>query len=108
MKIGNNNSPAPAQATGAVARGAAGDAAAPAAKPQLQAADAGTAAPGSTSVKLSATASSLLSASNADFDADKVERMRQAIADGSFSVNPEVIADKLIANAQELLGKSSH
>jgi negative regulator of flagellin synthesis FlgM len=108
MKIGNNNTPAPAQATGAVARGAAQEAAPAAAKPQLQAAEAGSAAPGSTTVKLSATASSLLSASSGDFDADKVERMRRAIADGSFSVNAEVIADKLIANAQELLGKSSH
>lgn len=106
MKIGNNNGPAPTQAPGAVARGTAGEAAGAAAKPQLKAEDAGAATPGSTTVKLSATASSLLSASNADFDADKVERMRQAIADGSFSVNPEVIADKLIANAQELLGKS--
>lgn len=107
MKIGNNNTPAPPQATtGAVARGATGEAAA--AKPPLKEAEAGSAASGSTTVKLSATASSLLSATNAEFDADKVERMRQAIADGSFSVNAEAIADKLIANAQELLGKSSH
>ena len=27
------------------------------------------------------------------------------IADGSFKINPEAIADKLIANAQELLTK---
>lgn len=107
MKIGNNNTPAPA--TGAVARGGAQEAASAAAKPQVQAADAGSAAaPGSTTVKLSATASNLLTGSSAEFDAEKVERMRQAIADGSFSVNAEVIADKLIANAQELLGKSSH
>ena len=30
---------------------------------------------------------------------------RRQIADGSFKVNPEAIADKLIANAQELLSK---
>ena len=32
-------------------------------------------------------------------------RIAQAIADGRFKVNAEAIADKLIANAQELLGK---
>jgi negative regulator of flagellin synthesis FlgM len=37
------------------------------------------------------------------FDADKVERIRQAIADGSYRVNPEAIADKMISNAQDLL-----
>ena len=39
------------------------------------------------------------------FDAAKVERIAQAIRDGKFEVNPEVIADKLIVNAQELLGR---
>jgi negative regulator of flagellin synthesis FlgM len=61
----------------------------------------------SAKVALSNTAAALLSGqSTADFDAAKVERMSKAIADGTFQVNAEVIADKLIANAQELLGKS--
>jgi negative regulator of flagellin synthesis FlgM len=47
-------------------------------------------------------------ASRADFDADKVSRIAQAIRDGKFEVNAEAIADKLIANAQELLPKSAH
>jgi negative regulator of flagellin synthesis FlgM len=61
----------------------------------------------SAQVQLSAAASSLLGAApaEADFDAAKVARIAQAIENGSFKVNAEVIADKLIANAQELLGK---
>jgi negative regulator of flagellin synthesis FlgM len=44
----------------------------------------------------------------AEFDQAKVERIAQAIRDGRFQVNAEVIADKLIANAQELLPKARH
>lgn len=57
-------------------------------------------------VELSPTATSLrTNASPAEFDAAKVERIAQSIAEGRFKVNAEAIADKLIANAQELLGK---
>ena len=60
----------------------------------------------SATVALSSTASTLLSSGAAsEFDADKVARIAGAIADGSFKINPEAIADKLIANAQELLTK---
>ena len=60
----------------------------------------------SATVALSSTASTLLSAGSAsEFDADKVGRIAGQIADGSFKINPEAIADKLIANAQELLSK---
>ena len=38
------------------------------------------------------------------FDAAKVQRIGDAIRNGQFKVNPDAIADKLIANAQELLG----
>ena len=60
----------------------------------------------STQVDLS-PAASLLSgtAADASFDAKKVERITQAIRDGKFTVNAEAIADKLILNAQELLGR---
>jgi negative regulator of flagellin synthesis FlgM len=47
-------------------------------------------------------------ASRADFDSEKVERIAQAIRDGKFQVNANAIADKLIANAQELLPKAAH
>jgi negative regulator of flagellin synthesis FlgM len=45
-------------------------------------------------------------ASRADFDAEKVQRIAQAIRDGKFQVNAEAIADQLIANAQELLPRT--
>jgi negative regulator of flagellin synthesis FlgM len=60
----------------------------------------------SATVALSSTASTLLSGgASGEFDAEKVARISAQLADGSFKVNPEAIADKLIANAQELLAK---
>ena len=52
---------------------------------------------------------SLLSSAMADptFDAEKVERLAQAIKDGKFEVSAEKIADKLLSNARELLGRRS-
>ena len=40
------------------------------------------------------------------FDAAKVDRIAQAIRDGKLTVNAGAIADKLIANAQELLDRT--
>ena len=72
---------------------------------QAAAATAGAADPSAT-VALSSTAATLLSGgASGEFDAEKVARMTEAIASGSFKVNAEAIADKLIANAQELLVK---
>ena len=99
MKIGNPaDTPAVAPAT--TTRSEAGDAAKVAS----------TAAPAEASaqVELSNTAATLMSGVGGEFDAEKVARISQAIADGKFTVNADVIADKLIANAQELLGKTSH
>lgn len=63
----------------------------------------------SAQVALSSTAASLLSASasTADFDSAKVDRISQAIERGDFKVDAGAIADKLIANAAELLKKNS-
>ena len=73
----------------------------------------------STEVALSPAATSLANAANAanaahvgkgmppdsPFDSAKVDRIAGAIRDGKFTVNAEAIADKLIINAQELLGR---
>ena len=40
------------------------------------------------------------------FDSGKVEAMKSAIANGSFQVNAEAIADKLLSNASEMLSAS--
>lgn len=61
----------------------------------------------STQVELSPAATLLAQASDdPSFDAAKVDRIAQAIRDGKFSIDPGAIADKLIANSQELLGGS--
>lgn len=64
------------------------------------------AAPAGVTVSLSPLASALRADSgDADFDAAKVERVAREIREGRYQVNPEAIADKLIGNAQELLGR---
>ena len=63
----------------------------------------------SAQVQLSPAASALAAQGNtADFDAEKVSRIAQAIRDGKFEVNAEAIADKLIDNTRELIGPRSH
>jgi len=60
----------------------------------------------STEVALSPAATGLAGgAADSAFDASKVERIAGAIRDGKFKVNAEAIADKLIVNAEELLGR---
>jgi negative regulator of flagellin synthesis FlgM len=62
----------------------------------------------SAKVELSAAASLLAAEGNtADFDAEKVARIAQAIRDGKFEVDAEAIADKLIAHTRDLL-KPAH
>ena len=96
MKIGATSSPAADAAALARANAELGAVAAKAKGAQDAAAG--------SSVQISSAATGLLAAAaSPEFDTAKVERMRQAIADGSFRVDPEAIADKLIANAQEVL-----
>jgi negative regulator of flagellin synthesis FlgM len=60
----------------------------------------------STEVALSTTATGLAdAATDPTFDGAKVERIAGAIRDGKFTVNAGAIADKLIHNAEELLGR---
>ena len=94
MKIGSSSSPAADAAALARAKAEAGSAAK--ARAQVESGSA---------VKLSSAATGLLAAgATPEFDAAKVERIRQAIADGSYKDDAGAIADKLIANAQEVLG----
>lgn len=58
-------------------------------------------------VELSNAAALMTADATPEFDAAKVARISQSIADGSFKVNPDVIADRLLANARELLSKGS-
>ena len=102
MKIGH---PAPGIQEQAPAASAAASRAAPQEQP---ARTLGAAETGSATVELSSTAATLISAARgapAEVDAAKVARLSQSIADGSFSIDAEAIADKLIANAQEVLGR---
>ena len=43
-----------------------------------------------------------------DIDTAKVAAVKAAIQDGSYTVNPEAIADKLLANAQEMLNRTTN
>jgi negative regulator of flagellin synthesis FlgM len=60
----------------------------------------------SAQVALSPAASLLAKvAEDPAFDAAKVERIAAAIREGKYQINAEAIADKLIVNAEELLGR---
>jgi len=106
MKIGN---PAekPLAVTPATSQGAGVDSAKAGSSTATLAAPTAGAPDPSAKVELSSTAAALLFGAT-PFDAEKVARISQAIAEGSFKINPEVIADKLIGNARELLSKVDH
>ena len=108
MKIGNPTGPAPIAAPATEQTAGASGVPRPAGEQSTTTAAAS--ASESAQVKLSSTATTMLAGSNAasaDFDAEKVQRITQAIADGSFSIDAGAIADKLIANAEEVLRNGS-
>lgn len=64
---------------------------------------------GSTNVSLGSTAAQLRSMENSMAnspvaDAAKVAEIRQAISDGRFKVNAEVVADRLLETVRDLVG----
>lgn len=59
--------------------------------------------PDSAQVVLSSEAAALSAAPEGEFDQAKVDRIATAIREGRYRVNPEAIAERLIANARELL-----
>ncbi|WP_272646718.1 flagellar biosynthesis anti-sigma factor FlgM [Paucibacter sp. XJ19-41] len=63
----------------------------------------------SAKIALSSNASALLAgvSEEGSFDAEKVGRISQAITEGKFGINAEAVADKLIANAQEMLSRAT-
>ena len=92
VNITSNNQPAAAKTGAEVANAARGERKAP-----------------SASVTVSALARGLekTSATEPEVDVEKVNAMKQAIADKSYTVNPGAIADKLLANAREMLQRTT-
>lgn len=45
--------------------------------------------------------------SAADIDTQKVATVKAALQDGSYVVNPEAIADKLLSNSKEMLDRTT-
>ena len=92
VNITSNNQPAAAKTGAEVANAARGERKAP-----------------SASVTVSALARGLekTSATEPEVDVEKVNAMKQAIADKSYTVNASAIADKLLAGAREMLQRTT-
>ncbi|WP_313077562.1 flagellar biosynthesis anti-sigma factor FlgM [Melaminivora sp.] len=114
MKIGHNNpelANARSPQAAAARQQAKAAAPAPAAEAAAQGASraaAGAAAGAGVPVTLSSAARAAdAGRSSADFNAAKVQAVKAAIQNGTFRVNAEVVADKLLANAHEILSRSA-
>jgi negative regulator of flagellin synthesis FlgM len=59
---------------------------------------------GTEEVQISGTSSTLSTASGSPLDQGKIDELKQAIVSGNFKINPEAIADRVLASAQELIG----
>ena len=99
----------PAGATKPVERPASGAASRTTSSPSAANGSGSTTGSGAASSSMTVTLSpqsQALSSSSDVMDMGKVESMRSAIQNGTFSVNAEAIADKLLSNAQEMLTAS--
>ena len=107
MKIGPQDPSAYADTSGATTGRAANKSAADARAALIRAGGVasalGAAGDGATVKISSLAAGALASAGTAEVDMDKVRRVQAALAQGTYQVNPDAIADELIANAQALL-----
>lgn len=58
---------------------------------------------GGTSVELSELSTQLNASSDASFDAKRVLKIKQEIAEGRFTINADAIAERLFTSARELV-----
>lgn len=59
------------------------------------------------SARVELSSATAVSGEEGTFDAGKVERIASAIRDGKYQIDAGAIADKLIANAQELIARGT-
>lgn len=108
MKIGqhlDNSVPVNSTATNVPAKGGQSASTAAPAAASAQAASAGVAV---TVSPMARTLEASKRSEAADVDMEKVNAVRAAIAQGTYKVNPEAIADKLLSTAQEILKRTSN
>jgi negative regulator of flagellin synthesis FlgM len=79
---------------------------APAAEGVAKGAESASAAGVPVTVSSSARALEQSSRNTSDFDAKRVSDVRAAINNGTFSVDADAIADKLLSSAQEIFSRS--
>ena len=107
MKIGQKPElPGALAQTGLAAKQAKSPAAPRAAEGAAKGAQAASAAGVPLTVSTAARSLDQTARASGDFDAGKVKAVRAAIEKGTFSVDAEAIADKLLDNAQEIISRS--